>query len=239
VSGGRIIGNCALKEATQPDGTQQSAILHESRDGAAVRRQRLIERAGEFSGVGIDYAYTVSLYGCDRRKRPHLPQPLAGAEWKIKPGRIEAVDDVQVLVTRHHNHARRENVMLCHRVQEFRPFRRPAGVRQIAAYEYEVERLSAMDVLEAHHNRRQASVAARAATSALDAKTVSFTNHMKVCQMSDAPRVTLRRGGIKCGDFAWLIHARIRETPDERDNRHIPRKQHDGISERRDNEPVW
>src|SRR6516162_2588421 len=81
-----------IEEVTQPEGAPQPAILNKGHHAAAVWCQCLIERAREPSGAGIDNAYAVTLQLCDRRKRPHLPQPLAGAEWKVDPGRIGAID---------------------------------------------------------------------------------------------------------------------------------------------------
>src|SRR5215468_5079697 len=169
-----------MEKAAEPGGTSHSAIFHESRDAASLQRQSLIEGARELSGAPLDHTHAVSLYGSDRREGPHLPQPLADAEWKIEPGWIGAIDDIQVMVPGNHEHARGENRMPCQDVQEFPPFGRETGIGQIAADEQDVERVSAMDGLEARHEALHSIVAARPTTSALDAKTVSFTDNVEV-----------------------------------------------------------
>lgn len=58
--------------------------------------------------------------------------------------------------------------MLRHRVEEFGPFRRAAGIGHVAADQHKIERVSGMDGRDARHDPRQAIVAAWAATSAFD-----------------------------------------------------------------------
>ena len=123
--------------------------------------------------------------------------------------------------------------MLRHRVEEFGPFRRAAGIGHVAADEHEIERMCGMNGREARHDAIEAIVAARAAAPAFDAKAISLADDMKVRKMRDAPGAATGRRGIECSEIERLVHAGIRKAPDQRGDREIDRHQHDGVGERR------
>src|SRR5262245_6526568 len=169
-----------VEDAFESEGAAQAAIVREVHNPWPMRRQRLIERLSESPGVAGDDAHAIALRSCNRRKRPHLPQPLADTERKIEPSRIGAVDDVQVVIAGKQDHACDETRVLLDRVEKFGPFRREAGIGHVAADEHEVERFGGMDGRDARHNSREAIVATWASATAFDTKTISFADLMNV-----------------------------------------------------------
>src|SRR6201999_653744 len=130
--------------------------------------------------MGIEHANPMALYGVNRRQCPHLPQPLRRAEWQIEPGRIETIDDIQVVIAGKDEHAFGEGGVQRYRVEEFRPFGGTAGVGHVAANENKIERAIVMDRLDAVHDARNAIVAAWAGAAALNPKSVVLADHMNV-----------------------------------------------------------
>src|SRR6266404_4296714 len=122
--------------------------------------------------------------------------------------------------------------MPCHRVEEFGPFRRATRISHVAGDEHEVEWMSGMDIREARHDTVEALVTARSAPTAFDAKTISLPNHVKVRKMGDAPAAAIGGRSIERNEIERLIHAGIREAPDERGDREITRHQNDSVGER-------
>ena len=152
-----------------------------------MRGQRAGERLHEFSGPVIDDVQAIALHGCDCRKRAHLAEPLAGAERQVEPGRIGAIDDVHVVISRQHDHPFGKSGMTPDDVEKFGPLGRAAGIRQISGDEDEIQWLGQVRGLEAIQDLPQAIVAPRTTTPAFDAEAVALADHVEIGKMGDPP----------------------------------------------------
>ena len=187
----------------------------------------------------IDDEYAIALHGRDRRKRPHLPQPLAWTERQIETGRIGAVDDVHIVVAGKDEHPLSRvqgGRQQCRRILPIRP---SAGIRHVAGDQNEIERVGGMDGGEARHNAQSKPIiAAGAGAAAFDAKSVALADHVDIGQMRDAPRAAcpaawhrMPQGRAAAPSSHRRCPRRATRPPDSGDD-------HDRIGERRDDEAL-
>ena len=118
-------------------------------------------------------------------------------------------------------------------VEKFGPFGRASGVGHVASDEHKIERPNRVFGFEPRHDLFQALVAARAGPSALDAKAIALADDMDVGEMRDAPDAAARGRGVERFEVERLVHARVREAPDERRRREIGRHDDDCVGEGR------
>ena len=199
---------------------------------AEVRRQRLRERPAQAAARAIDHMYALALNHAHRRKHPQLAQPLVRAGRQIEPGRVGAIDDVEIVVAGNHQRARGEIGVARDRVQELGPLARAAGVGHVAGDQHHVERLLGMDPIQLGERAVQALVAARARPPAFDPAAVEFADGVHIRQMRDAPGAARARTLREFIEVLRLRHGRIGDRPDQGGNREIRGDQHDGVGQR-------
>ena len=117
-------------------------------------------------------------------------------------------------------------------VEELGPFGRAPGVGHVPGDEDEVQRPGGVLGLEASHDPPHALVAARPAPPALDPEAIALADDMDVRQMRDAPDATARRRSVERFEVERLVHARVREAPDERSRGEICGHDDDRVGER-------
>ena len=156
-------------------------------DRLPLRRERRCERADRSRRSAHDVRNALALDGGDRRERAHLAQRLHRAERQIEPGRIGAVDDVDVVVARQMSvraassgDAARMSKNSAHSADV------PASVMSPVMRTRSSGRRRACAARRARA-RSKPLVAARAGAAALDPEPVALADDMDVREMGDAP----------------------------------------------------
>ena len=198
---------------------------------SSASRQRW---AWHLRGGGRQHPF--ALDGRDGRERAHLAQSLDRAERQIEPRRIGAVDDIDVVVAGQNEHPPNEFGMRPDDVEKFGPFGRCSRVRHVAADEHEVERLFGVQGGKSEKCLFEPLVAARAAASAFDAKSVAFADDMNIREMRDPPDARARRRGVEGLEIERLVGAGVGKAPDERPDREIDRHDDGSVGDRRNDE---
>ena len=145
-----------------------------------MRRQRLRKRAIKRCRNRIDHAHAMALNGGDRRQRPHLPQALDRAERQIEPRRVEAIDDIEVMIAGKDEHAFGERRMRSTRIEKLRPFGCDAGVGHVAGDQDEIQRPRSVNCVDAVQDARETVIAARPAAAAFDPESIALADQMDV-----------------------------------------------------------
>ena len=84
------------------------------------------------------------------------------------------------MIARKDDHPRGQYRMLIHRVHEFRPFGRAAGIGHITGDKDYIERPDVMDCLDACHDLREAAVAPWPAAPAFYPKSILLSDQVNV-----------------------------------------------------------
>ena len=162
-----------------------------------MRRQRVGRASRRAARAPGRRRAPASLHGGHRRQRAHLAQPLVGAGRQIEPRRVGAIDDVDVVVARQHQHPpRRAPDGGASASRNSAHSRRAARIGHVAGDEDDVERPLRVDVVQPRQHPAQPLVAARTGPPALDAKAVALADDVEVRQVRDAP---VARAGCRLG----------------------------------------
>ena len=144
-SGGNTIGKAAAHSsfrALDSRGLPTSANLAISARCGLSASERLPAR--QSAGL-IDQTNALAMKRVGRRQEPEPPQRSVRACREIEAGRIGAIDDVEVVVSRQNENPLGKPGIGRHRVEKFRPFRRTARIRHVAGDDNGVDGIFRMD----------------------------------------------------------------------------------------------
>jgi hypothetical protein len=208
--------------------------ISKSGHAAEMWLQRRCQSFAESAARSIDDTNTRSLDGCHAGQRPHLAQSLVPTSRQVEPCRVCGIDDIEVVVARHHQHDFCEPGMLRDSVEEFSPLGRQAGVGHVAGDQNGMERVTCVERLQPRKHLSQSLVAARTRSAALDPEAVTLADDVNVRQMCDAPLCASVWRRVEPVEVARRIHRRIGNAPDQCGHCDIGAHEHDAVGQRHD-----
>ena len=182
--------------------------------------------------------HPLALQRVDRKQRAKLSQPLVGTSRQVQAGRIGPVDDVDVVVARHHQDPLGEPRIRAQRIVEFGPFGGAAGIRHVAGDEDEIDGFGPVDGIEPGQDALEPLVALWPGATAFNAESVSFAHHMQVREMRypKAPAGWRRR--CELADVVRVARPGVGQAPDQRGEGQIGGNEHRAIGDRGHDEPA-
>ena len=201
-------------------------------DRLGERRHDGRERFTEHSVRAVHDLNPLALQRHKCRQGAEYPQPLVRADRQVKPRRIGAIHDIEIVVAGQDEHAIGKTRMAGDGVKKFRPLGGASGVGHVAGDQNCVEWLIGVERIEFPQDGLKTRIAARTGPAALDPETIALADEVNIREVGDAPNAVTRNGGIECRKIARLPQRRVGGCPHQGGYCHIGADDDDAICER-------
>src|SRR5262245_55270226 len=106
------------------------------------------KRGSESTARVLDDVDAFALNRIEGHHKSQSPEGVADAPGNVEASRVGAIDDVDVVITRHHQHPGSQIRIAAKQIEELYPFGPRAGVGDIASHEHLIDRRRGVDLLE-------------------------------------------------------------------------------------------